>query len=304
MSATKVQPPFLKPGDEVAIVSPSYFIDETKLNESVTRLENWGLRVRVGRNAAKQAGPFAGSDEERLQDIQEMTDDADIKAVICSRGGYGLLRIIDRIDFSALKGSPKWYVGFSDITVLHMWLSEIYGVVSIHADMPLNYNNAEKTQYTFSTLKQALSGSLDSIEWTGSSFRGCAAEGEMTGGNLSLFYSLIGTAADPGTGGKILFLEDVGEYFYHIDRMLRSLKLAGKLSGLSALIIGGMNDINDTKTPWGKSIEETINEVISEYDYPVFYNFPAGHTEDNRAFYIGKKAEIDLYGSEMVLRFP
>ena len=304
MLTGKIQPPFLGPGDEVAIVSPSYFIDETKLNESVTHLENWGLKVRMGRNAAKQSGPFAGSDEERLQDLQEMTDDADIKAVICSRGGYGLLRIIDRIDFSALKDTPKWYVGFSDITVLHMWLSEVCGIVSIHADMPLNYNNAEKTAYTFSTLKQALSGSLNSIGWTGSSFRGCEAEGEMTGGNLSLIYSLIGTAADPDTGGKILFLEDVGEYFYHIDRMLRSLKLAGKLSGLSALIIGGMNDINDTTTPWGKSIEETINDIVSEYDYPVFYNFPAGHTEDNRAFYIGKKAEIELYGSEMVLKYP
>ena len=303
MPVKKIQPPFLKPGDEVAIVSPSYFIDESKLNEAVSYLEKWELKVRLGRNAAKQSGPFAGSDEERLSDLQEMTDNTDIKAVICSRGGYGLLRIIDRIDFSALKDNPKWYVGFSDITVLHMWLSEVCGLVSVHADMPLNFNNREKTTDTFSTLHQALFGSLSSLEWTGSSFRGRKAEGEITGGNLSLIYSLIGTPAEPETRGKILFLEDVGEYYYHIDRMLRSLKLAGRLSGLSALLIGGMNDINETKTPWGKSIEETINDVVKEYSYPVFYNYPAGHIPDNRAFYIGKRAEINVSGESTILNF-
>jgi muramoyltetrapeptide carboxypeptidase len=269
----------------------------------VTYLEEWGLKVRIGKNAAKQSGPFAGSDEERLSDLQEMTDDRKIKAVICSRGGYGLLRIINRIDFSTIKNIPKWYVGFSDITVLHLWLSEVCGVVSIHADMPLNFHNPEKTPDTFITLQKALFGELKTIEWEGNSFRPCKVSGEITGGNLSLIYSIIGTPADPETRGKILFLEEVGEYFYHIDRMLISLKLAGKLAGLSALIIGGMNDINETKTPWGKSIEETINDVVREYDYPVFYNFPAGHISDNRAFYIGKRAEIDFSGESRVLKF-
>jgi muramoyltetrapeptide carboxypeptidase len=303
MPAEKTQPPFLKPGDEVAIVSPSYFIDELRLNEAIPFLEKWGLRVRIGVNASKQNGPFAGSDEERLSDMQQMTDDPGIKAIISSRGGYGLLRIIGKIDFSAIKDRPKWYVGFSDITVLHMWLSEVCGIESIHADMPLNFNNREKTPGTFSTLKQALFGQLNTIEWEGNTYRGSKTSGVITGGNLSLIYSLIGTPADPETRGKILFLEDVGEYFYHIDRMLISLKLAGKLSGLSALIIGGMNDINETKTPWGKSIEDTINDVVREYDYPVFYNFPAGHIEDNRAFYIGKRAEIEVSGSKIVLKF-
>lgn len=299
----KTQPPFLKPGDEVAIVSPSYFIDAAKLNEAVTYLGKWGLKVRIGKNAAKQSGPFAGSDEERLSDLQEMTDDRKIKAVICSRGGYGLLRIINRIDFSAIKDIPKWYVGFSDITVLHLWLSEVCGIISIHADMPLNFNNPEKTPDTFITLHKALFGIPDTIEWTGKSYRACNVNGELTGGNLSLIYSIIGTSADPQTKGKILFLEDVGEYFYHIERMLISLKLAGKLAGLSALIIGGMNDLNETKTPWGKSIEETIIDVVKEYDYPVIFNFPAGHIADNRAFYIGKRAAILVTGERTVLKF-
>jgi len=299
----KKQPPYLKPGDEVGIISPSWFIDPSKLTEAVTYLEQWGLKVRIGRNAANQYGPFAGSDEERLSDLQIMTDDIDIKAVISSRGGYGLLRIIEKADFSALRTNPKWYVGFSDITVLHNWLSNVCNIVSIHADMPLNFNNLKKTPETFDTLKSALFGELKSLEWTGNVYRARPAKGEITGGNLSLVYSLIGTPAEPETNGKILFLEDVGEYFYHIDRMLISLRMAGKLSGLSGLIIGGMNDINETRTPWGKSIEETVMDVVREYDYPVFFNFPAGHIADNRAFYFGRKAEIENTGNNNLLKF-
>ena len=303
MEKKKIQPLFLKSGDKVGIVSPAWHIDEAKLHEALLFLENWGLKVVIGKNAAKQLGPFAGSDKERLSDLQAMTDNPEIKAVIFSRGGYGFHRIIDKIDFSPLNLHPKWYVGFSDITCILNWLNEVCGVISIHAEMPLNYYNAEKTPETFETLKKSLFGELETIEWEGKVLRPGKVSGEITGGNLSLVFSLSGTRGEPETSGKILFLEDVGEYFYHIDRMLFSLKLAGKLKSLSALIIGGMSNLNETKIPWGKSVEDIVIDAVGEYDYPVVFNFPAGHINDNRAFYFGRNAELTCTSMSNQLRF-
>jgi muramoyltetrapeptide carboxypeptidase len=303
MALKKIQPPFLKTADEVAIVSPSWAIEGKRIYEAVAFLETWGLKVKVGQNVFKNYGPFAGTDKERVNDLQTMTDDTNIKAVFCSRGGYGLLKIIDRIDFSALKNTPKWYIGFSDITVLHLWLSEVCEIMSVHGEMPLNFADTEKTPETFESLKSILFGDFQPYVWEGDFLRPKSTTGEITGGNLSLLYSLMGTPAEPSTDGKILFIEEVGEYYYHLDRMMTSLKLAGKLKHLSALVAGGLNKMEDGKTVWGKSAKATISDIVSEYDYPVFFDFPAGHLPDNRALIIGKMSKIDLQDKKAMLTF-
>ncbi len=303
MYVKKVHPPYLDNGDEVAIISPSWAIDEDKINAAVLFLEEWGLKVRLGKNILKRSGPFAGTDNERLFDLQKMTDDPAIKAIFCSRGGYGTLKIIDRMRFSSLKKTPKWYVGFSDVTVLHLWLNEVCGIITIHGDMPLNYSDKEKSKATFDTLRDALFGDFKPLSWTGTFLRPDEVSGEVTGGNLSLIYSLIGTKAEPKTRGRILFIEEVGEYYYHVDRMMTSLRLAGKLKDLAALVVGGLTKMEDTRIPWGKSAEATIADAVSGYDYPVFFSFPAGHINDNRAFYIGKAAKITLNGGQAVLTY-
>ena len=303
MSVTKFQPSFLKKGDEVAVVSPAFAIDEAILKSAVRFLENWGLKVHVGKNALKREGPFAGSTEERLRDFQAMTGNNRIKAIFCSRGGYGMLKIIDRIDFSTIRRYPKWYIGFSDITVLHLWLSERYNLITIHGEMPLNYSNPEKTPETIDSLYKALFEGCQPVIWTSTPDKVKNAEGEVTGGNLSLIYSLIGTPGEPETKGRIFIIEEIGEYYYHLDRMMTSLKLAGKLQGLAALVTGGLNELNETKVPWGKSTGSIIADAVKEFGYPVFHNFPAGHVNDNRAFYIGRKAKIEVKGKRSVLTY-
>ena len=299
----KIEPLLLKKGDKVGLISPAWAIDEDKAGKAVAFLEEWGLKVVPGRNLLKRLGPFAGTDEERASDLQIMIDDPAVKAVFCSRGGYGTLRIIGKTDFAPLKRSPKWFVGFSDITVIHMWLNEVCGIVSVHGEMPLNYYESGKTDETFVSLHNVLFGGNTTISWTGRTYRFREMTGEVTGGNLSLIYSLIGTRAEPRTRGRILFIEDTGEYLYHLDRMISSLKLAGKLGRIEGLIVGGLDRMEDTKISWGITPEEVIKDAVREFSFPVVFDFPAGHIPDNRAFYIGRNARITSDGKRVSMTF-
>ena len=303
MAVKKAEPPFLRPGDEVAIISPSFSIDSTKIEEAVNFLENWGLRVHIGKNALKKYGSFAGDDRERLNDLQEMTDNRRIKAVFCSRGGYGMLRIIDKVDFSPLKERPKWYIGFSDITALHLWLSQVCGLVSLHGEMPVNYGNPKKRKETFESLHGHLFGGAASVCWRGNFINAGDAKGEITGGNLTLIFTLMGTPAEINPRGKILFIEEVGEYLYHLDRMMTSLRISGRLEGVSALIVGGLSRMKNKGEPWGKTAEETIAEAVKDYGYPILFGFPAGHIPDNRSLYIGREARINIRNNVAELRY-
>lgn len=296
-------PGLLSPGDTVSVISPSYSIEREKIAGAVALLEQWGLKVKTGRNTLKTSGPFAGSDDERIHDFQEAADDAGVKAVFCSRGGYGLLRIIDKIDFSGLRRFPKWFIGYSDVTVLHLWLNKFCGIATLHGEMPLHFGSSEKSPESFSTLRSGLFEGRISWKWEGRSHRGALAEGVLTGGNLSLLYSLMGTPGEPDTDGKILFIEDDGEYYHGIDRMLNSLRLAGKLDNLAGLLVGGMTGLKEGKMKWGRSIEDTILDIVKEYGFPVFFDCPAGHTNDNRALLMGCKTKIEASGPEIRISF-
>ena len=298
-----VIPPYLKKGDRVAIISPSGVVDKDVVLKAADRLRQSGFDVTVGSNAFNNNGCFAGTDAERLFDLQEATSDPEIKAVFCSRGGYGISRIIDSVDFSSLKKHPKWYIGFSDITVLHLWLTRQCGIVSLHGEMPLNYFNPKKTAQSYESVISALMGEPQVISWRCS--RECTIDvtGPVTGGNLSLIYSLTGTPAEMDTDGSILFIEDVGEYYYHLDRMLTSLRLGGKLTNLAALVVGGMDKMTQGTVPYNRSVEEIVLDIVGHYSYPVVFNFPAGHISDNRAIFIGRQALLTQYGRSASLTY-
>ncbi|HSO78020.1 MAG TPA: LD-carboxypeptidase [Bacteroidales bacterium] len=300
---THTIPGYLTEGDTVAIISPSGVVDRDVILKAVVILKASGFSVVLGENVFRQNGCFAGSDRERLSDLQHATDDPDVRAVFCSRGGYGISRIIDQVDFSSLKKNPKWYVGFSDITVLHLWLNKLCGLVSLHAEMPLNYSNPKKTPESYTSVIKALKGEPETITWKSSHQATVSVQGPLIGGNLSLIYSLTGTPAEPDTDGSVLFIEEVGEYYYHLDRMITSLRLTGKLNNLAAMIVGGMEKMEQGNVTYNKSAEEIILDIAGHYNYPIIFNFPAGHISDNRAVYMGREAVVTQNGFVTSLTF-
>lgn len=269
----------LQKGDKVAVISPSGRVNEEKISQSISVLQDWGLEVVFGKNTFNVFNKLAGTDSERLTDLQWALDDEEIKAVFCTRGGYGLVRIIDEVNWSKFTAKPKFIIGFSDVTVLHNHVNKYFRIPTIHAVMPNSYESA--TPESLQTLHDALFN--ENYQYDLSLFN----ENEVVGGNLAIVYSLLGTNSDIDTTGKVLFLEDIGEYVYQIDRMMHALKKADKLSKLKGLAIGYFTDINDDS--FGFSLKEIINKVTKEYSYPIIYGINAGHEDDNRAIVLGKR---------------
>ena len=284
------QPPYLKKGDKIAIVCPARKL-RTDITAALSLLEEWGLVVIEGKSVHAQYHQFAGDDQLRAEDIQIFLDNPDIKAVIAARGGYGTVRIIDDLDFSMFNKSPKWIVGFSDITVLLSHLTNALNIQSIHGQMLGSF--AKGTAKSLETLRKALFGEdlFYTCEHHDLNRRG-EAKGILIGGNLSILISLEGSVSQMDYNDKILFLEDVGEREYAIDRMLRMLKRSGKLAGLKGLIIGAFTEIEAEDIPYGETVEQLILEIVKEYDYPVCFGFPVGHIQDNQALVLGKTTRL------------
>ena len=282
-------PPYLKKGDTIGIVCPAGYMPKEKMKTCLQVLErNWGYKVKEGKTLGSGDNYFSGSDEERLDDLQEMLDDPTVKAVLCARGGYGVGRIIDRIDFKHFRKHPKWLIGYSDITVLHSHIHTRYHVASMHAPMAGAFlKGGEKNEYVKS-LHKALTGKKVIYDVAVHPFNHPGKiSGVLVGGNLALLSHLIGTPSDLNTKNKILFIEDVGEQFYNIDRMFYQLRRSGKLENLAGLIIGGFTDCKDTDRPFGKTAYEIIHDLVKEYKYPVCYGFPVSHEKENYALKVG-----------------
>ncbi len=295
------RPEYLQIGDKIGIVASARKVSPLELKEAIEIFTHWGLESILGENIFKEHHQFAGTDDERLQDLQLMLDDDQIKAISFARGGYGTVRILDRLNWTKFIKKPKWLIGFSDITVIHSYVNQHLGIESIHAIMPLNFDTASNEAII--SLRKCLFGDSISYEINTHPFnREGNAEGSLIGGNLSIIHTLTGSNADIKTEGKILFVEDLDEYLYHIDRMMLNLKRSGKLSNIAGLIVGGMTIMNDNTIPFGKTACEIIQEHTIEYDYPVCFNFPAGHFPDNRALILGRKIHLRV-GEKVQLIF-
>jgi muramoyltetrapeptide carboxypeptidase len=287
-----ITPPYLKRGDKIAITCPAKKLPGP-MTDAVKLLESWGLEVIQGETLSASYHQFAGDDDLRARDLQRFIDDDSIKAIIAARGGYGTVRMIDKVDFSHFAENPKWVVGFSDITVLHTHVYANYRVQTIHGQMPVNIPDASR--YSLDTLRKALFGEEFSYEFDSHySNRIGESSGKLLGGNLSLLVAVLGSVSDYNYDGGILFIEDVGEYLYSVDRMIRALYRAGKLKNLRGLIVGGFTELKDNDIPFGQTIPEIVMDVVKKYNYPVCFDFPAGHIPDNQSLLLGKTLNLEV----------
>ena len=285
-------PEKLNPGDKIGVVAPARKILMEELKPSIEILESWGMEVVLGQFLFEEDNQFSGTVQQRVIDLQNMINDESISAILCARGGYGTVQIIDKIDFSKLYNYPKWIIGYSDITVLHSHLNQL-GLATLHATMPINFST--NTIESLESFKHALQAKEHYIKSPPHEFnRVGKVEAEIVGGNLSVLYSLLGSKSDVNTDGRILLLEDLDEYLYHIDRMVINMRRNGKFNNLRGMIIGRMSDMNDNNIPFGKIPEEIILEHIKDYDFPVCFGFPAGHLNDNRSIKLGVLSVLEI----------
>ena len=296
-----ITPPYLQKGDTIAIVSTARKNIDDNLKPTIDLLEGWGLKAKIGKTIGLDYYQLAGTDDQRAADFQEQMDNPNIKAIWCVRGGYGTVKIIDKLDFTKFKQNPKWIIGFSDVTVLHSHLNRM-GIESLHATMPVAIPRA--TDAAKNTLCAALFN--DKLEYT----LDCdalnhlgKAKGELVGGNLSILYSLLGSESAVDCNDKILFIEDLDEYLYHVDRMMVNLKRNGCLQNLKGIIVGAMTEMKDNEIPWGRNALEIIEDNVKGLNIPIIYNFPAGHIRDNRALIFGRQVTIEVSAEQSKVIF-
>ena len=305
-TTTLIQPDYLKAGDTVAIVAPSGILKNRndEVEQAIILLKSWNLNVVVGEHVFSKDNHFAGTDAERCEDFQKALDDPEISAIWSARGGYGTVRILDKLDYTKFKQNPKWIIGYSDITALHNQVHN-EGVESIHALMCVSLTkDLSEIKESLSTFKDAIFGKPIAYTLQGSAYNRIGnVTAPIVGGNLTILHTMLGSSTSIDTSGKILFIEEIGEYKYHIDRMLQSLKRAGYFNNCKGVIVGDMSKMRKNTTPWGKPIEQLILDVLAEYDFPIVFNVPAGHEKDNRALLLGRNTELIVGKDESFLRF-
>lgn len=298
-----ITPPYLKPGDTIALVCPAGYMPTEKVQSCINKLEYWGYKVKTGSTIESASeNYFSGTDDERLNDLQQMMDDDSVQAILCARGGYGLTRIVDKIKYKKFQEHPKWIIGFSDVTILLSHIYGNYGISAMHAPMAGAFNDPDPNNKFIASLHKALEGKKIAYQADVHPFnRRGEAVGELVGGNLALLAHAVGTESDLKTKGKILFIEDVGEFLYNIDRMMYQLKRAGKIKKLAGLIVGGFTNSKDTDRPFGQTAEEIIRDAVSDYDFPVCFGFPVSHEKENYALKIGVGYKLKVGKAKVLL---
>ena len=295
------KPPYLEPGDSIAIVAPSGILKEKEeyIKKAKQLAESWGLQVQLGNNLFLQNNHFAGSDKERAEDFQKALDNPNIKAIWCARGGYGSVRIVDNLNFSEFERSPKWIIGYSDITGIHTKINNLE-IESLHAMMAISmmfdeYDKAEDNKISKETLRKTLFGESITYEIEGNKFnRVGSVKAPVVGGNMTLLLTILGSHTQLNVDGKILFIEEIGEYKYHLDRMLLAYKRAGIFDNCKGLIVGNISDIKRNSTKWGSPVEKLVLDALSDYNFPILFGFPAGHEIDNRALILGRSVILKV----------